>query len=194
MRQGGAAIQLARSGSDWVVKQPLQARGDYSAIEGLITKLASASMTKIVERLRCLRHSASYGLDKPVARVTLGAGSSRATLAIGKEENGAVYAQDPARGMVFADRSHRRGGSQEVSRRIPRQGIFEFRNFNLARLRVTRGNDTYELQKVAGTGESGSDKWQRVGHGAAIDLDAVKMDDFLAKLVALRAQSFVTGR
>jgi Domain of unknown function (DUF4340) len=185
----GAVVQLARAGSDWVVKQPFQARGDYSAIEGLITKLASTSMTKIVEGGASAL--SSYGLEKPVTRVTLGAGSSRATLAIGKEENGAVYAQDPARGMVFTIDPTVAADLKKSADEYRDKDLFEFRNFNLARLRVARGNDTYELQKVAGTGEDGSDKWQRVGHGAATDLDAVKMDDFLAKLVALRAQSFV---
>jgi hypothetical protein len=67
--------------------------------------------------------------------------------------------------------------------------LFEFRPFNLMRLRVTRGTDTFEFQKVPGGGE-GADKWQRVTAGQAADVDTTAMEDFLSKLSALRAQSF----
>ena len=187
--QGSAVTQLVRSGSDWVVKQPFQARGDYSAIEALITKLASTSMTKIVEDATAA--PAKYGLDKPVVRVTVGAGSSRATLAIGKEENGAVYAQDQGRGMIFTVDPAVATDLKKSADEYRDKDLFEFRNFNLARLRLTRGNDSYELQKVAGSGDNATDKWQLVGNGSPRDVDAVKTDDFLAKLIAIRAQSFV---
>ena len=194
--QNGVVVQLARSGSDWVVKQPIQARGDYSAIEALITKLATTSMTKIVEG--GTSKLADYGLDKPVARITLGAGSSRATLAIGKEEDGAVYAQDQGRGIVFTIDPTVATDLKKPADEYRDKDLFEFRNFNAARLRVTRGNDTYDFQKVAGTGENAADQWQLVVYGAdggtkvaSRGVDAAKMDDVLSKLVALRAQSFV---
>jgi hypothetical protein len=185
----GAVIQLARAGSEWVVKGPFQARGDYSAIEGLVTKLATTSMTRIVDGGSA--SLSTYGLDRPAARVTVGAGSARATLAIGKEEDGAVYAQDQGRGLVFTIDPTVAADLEKPADEYRDKDLFEFRNFNLARLRISRGNDTHDLQKVAVTGENAGDKWQRVSNGAATDLDAVKMDDFLAKVVALRAQSFV---
>jgi hypothetical protein len=68
--------------------------------------------------------------------------------------------------------------------------LFEFRSFNALRLRLMRGQETYEFQKVAGTGENATDKWQRVVDGKPTDLDLTKVEDFLTKLAALRAQSF----
>ncbi|MGH7129034.1 MAG: DUF4340 domain-containing protein, partial [Planctomycetaceae bacterium] len=203
------------AGSDWVVKQPVQTRGDYSAIEALITRLAGASMTKIVEGGAVaeggkpaeggttaeggtsvppgskISSLAAYGLDKPVARITLGAGSARATLAIGKEEDGAVYAQDEGRGMVFTIDPTVAADLKKPADEYRDKDLFEFRNFNLSRLRISRGTDTYEFQKVAATGENAGDTWQRVVGGAASDVDAAKMDDLLTKLTGLRAQSFV---
>ena len=190
--QGSTVSQLARSGSDWVVKQPFTARGDYSAIEALITKLATTSMTKIVESEAAKTTEAvTYGLDKPAVRITLGAGSTRATLAIGKEDAGAVYAQDQGRGMVFTIDPTVVADLKKSADEYRDKDLFEFRNFNVARVRITRGSDTYDLQKVTGTGENAADKWQRITNGATTDLDAVKVDDFLSKLSALRAQSFV---
>lgn len=192
LTQGGVPVQLARSGSDWVVKQPVQARGDYSAIEGLLTRLSSAGMTKLVELAVDPATLAKYGLDKPAVTLTLGAGSNRATLAVGKEEDGAVYARDLARQMIFAIEPGLVGDLKKSADDFRDKDLFEFRNFNVDRLRIVRGADTFEFQKVVTTGENAGEKWQRVVGSATSDVDTAKMDDLLAKLTALRAQSFAT--
>lgn len=186
--QDAKAIQLARTDSVWALKQPIPARGDYSAIEGLVTRLSSANMTRLVDDAQDL---VKYGLDKPSVRLTLGAGSARATLAIGKEEEGAVYAQDPARNLVFTIDTSLAADLKKGADDFREKNLFEFRNFNLARLRITRGSQTYEFQKAPATGDATGDKWQRVDGGKTSDVDATTMDDFLAKVTALRAQSFV---
>jgi len=195
--QAGPAIEIGRSGSDWVVKQPVQTRADYSAIEGLLTRLSSANMTKIVEDTgsaaaqNTAEGLAKYGLDKPAVTLTLGAGSARTTLTIGKEEEGAVYGRDHARSTVFTIDKTLASDLQKTVDEYRDKDLFEFRSFNAARLRITRGTETYEFQRVAGTGQNAAEKWQRVGAGgAATDVDAVKMDDLLTKLTGLRAQSF----
>ena len=58
---------------------------------------------------------------------------------------------------------------------------------------MARGSETLEFKKVAGTGENAGEKWQRTVDGKPTDVDTAKMDDFLSKLTALRAQSFVTA-
>jgi hypothetical protein len=73
------------------------------------------------------------------------------------------------------------------------KSVFEARSFNLARLRVVRGKDTYEFEKITGAAGA-ADKWQRkINGGAAADVDAAKMDDLLSKLTNLRADSFVAS-
>ena len=121
---GRDTVQLARTGPNWGVKRPVESRGDYSAIEGLLTRISSASMTRIVEQSPAALPTeslAKYGLDKPLSTITVGAGSSRATLAIGKEENGTVYARDVSRPMVFTIDPDARHRSQEASRRVSQQ-------------------------------------------------------------------------
>ncbi len=189
---GGTIVQLARSGSDWTVKQPAAVRGDYSTIEGVLTRLSSTNMTRLVEPAATDPVLlARYGLDKPTTTVTLGAGSTRATLALGKEEEGSVYARDQSRPMVFAVDPTFAADLKKTADDFRDKDLFEFRNFNAARLRITRGSETFEFQKVAGTGDNAAEKWQRVAAGgAATDVDATKMDDLLSKLTSLRAQSF----
>ena len=188
----GAPLQLARSGSAWTVKQPAAGRADYSAVEGLLTRLSSANMTKLVEpSVSDPASLAKFGLDKPAVTVTLGAGSSRATLALGKEEEGATFARDQSRPMVFTVDQTVAADLKKPADDYRDKELFAFRSFNAARLRIVQGADTYEFQKVAGTGENPTDKWQRVNAGGTpADVDATKMDDLLSKLTALRAQSF----
>lgn len=188
---GPAAMQFGRTGSDWVIKAPIASRADYSAIEGLLTKLSTTNMTRLVEASATDPAAlAKYGLDKPAATVTLGAGSTRATLALGREEDGAAYARDLSREMVFAVDPSLAADLKKPVDDYRDKDLFEFRSFNASRLRLVRGADTIEFQKVPGT-NGAVDKWQRVvTGGAATDLDAVKMDDLLAKLTAFRAQSY----
>ena len=188
----GAPIQLARLGSAWTLKGPASGRADYSAVEGLLTRLSSANMTKLVEPSATDPAAlAKFGLDKPAVTVTLGAGSARAAIALGKEEEGATYAKDQSRPMVFTIDQTVAGDLKKAADDYRDKELFAFRPFNAARLRIVQGADTYEFQKVAGTGENPSDKWQRVNAGGSpSDVDSTKMDDLLGKLTGLRAQSF----
>jgi hypothetical protein len=176
----------------------MQARGDYSAIEGLLTRLTTANMSKLVEQGAPGSSLppdvlAKYGLDKPQATVAIGAGSAKATLALGKEEEGAVYARDLSRPLVFTVDPSLVTDVKKSADEYRNKNLLEGRPFNLARLRIVRGKDTYEFEKVSGTGGA-ADKWQRkINGGAAADVDAAKMDDFLSKLTNLRAESFVAS-
>jgi hypothetical protein len=191
------SVVLARSGSDWVVKQPVQVRGDYSAIEALITKLASGSMTRLVAAAASAPKDAAglakYGLAKPVARISLGSGSARSTLALGKEEEGALYAQDQGRGLIFTVDPTFLSDLKSSADDYRDKELFESRAFNADQVRVVRGTETLEFRKAAGSGENAAEKWQRTVDGKPIDIDTAKMEDFLAKLTGLRAQSFVTA-
>jgi hypothetical protein len=183
---GSPAVQLARSGSEWAVKQPIQTRGDYSAVESLLTRLSTASMTKLVDP----NSPQDFGLDTPAAVVTLGAGSTRATIEFSDEKDGAVYARDRSRQLLFTVDPAMLTDVKKTADDFRDKDLFEFRSFNALRVRVTRAADTYEFQKVTGTGQNATDKWQRVVDGKATDLDTTKVEDFLSKLSALRAQSF----
>ncbi|MGQ0733723.1 MAG: DUF4340 domain-containing protein [Acidobacteriota bacterium] len=191
---GSPPIVLARAGSEWVLKQPVQTRGDYSAIEGLLTRLSTANMSRIVEPPADEAGAKALGFDKPNVVVTLGAGSTKATLALGKEEDGAAYARDEGRGLVFAIEPSLLTDLRKTSDEYRHKDLFEFRSFNADRLRIVRGADTYEFEKVPASGDT-SEKWQRVTTGGpATDVDSTKMGDLLSRLSGLRAQSFRASR
>ena len=61
--RGKDTIRLKREGSDWKVEQPIAGRGDYSAIEGLLTRLSTAGMSEIVDGNAA--DLKKFGLDQP---------------------------------------------------------------------------------------------------------------------------------
>ena len=79
--RGKDNIRLKREGSDWKVEQPIAGRGDYSAIEGLLTRLSTAGMSEIVDSNAT--DVKKYGLDQPGMTISIGSGSSQAVLEIG---------------------------------------------------------------------------------------------------------------
>jgi hypothetical protein len=193
---GAVEINAARSNNEWRLTAPLEARADYSAVEGLVSRVANANMATLVEEAPSGSLAADvlakYGLDKPSVTVTVGAGSAKATLALGKEENGAIYARDLSRPLVFTVDSTLLTDLKKPVDDYRDKDAFEFRPYNLDRIRIVRGSDAYEFTKVTQANEP--DKWQRtINGGAPADVDTSKVDDLLSKLSNLRIESFVTS-
>jgi hypothetical protein len=196
LAKGANAIELTRAESEWKVAKPIPGRSDYSAVEGFLTRLSSANMSTLVEENA--KDLAKYGLDKPSMTVTVGSGSAKATLLVGKTENDQTYAKDAARPMVFTVDSTLQTDLNKGFDEYRKKELFEFRPFTLAKIRAVLdapgGPKTYEIEKVAPAKTGDPETWKvtRVG-GSSHNPDSAAMDDLLNKLVAIRAESFVTG-
>ena len=194
LARGADSIELSRSGSDWKVVRPVPSRSDYSAIEGFITRLSSANMSKLVEENP--KDVTKYGLDKPSMTVTIGAGSAKTVLEVAKAKDGETYARDAARPMVFMVDTTLQGDLDKNFDDYRKKELFEFRPFYLAKLRAVLdapgGPKTYEFEKQKPATPSDPETWKvtRVG-GASHTADQTAMDDLLNKLVAIKAESFV---
>ena len=193
----GNTMALARTGSEWKVTAPVASRSDYSAIEGLLTRLSTSNMSKLIEN--DAKDLAKYGLDQPVMSITVGAGSAKTVLEVGKTENDQTYARDASRPLVFTVDTTLQGDLTKAFDEYRKKELFELRSFYVTRLRAVLdapgGPKTYELEKVKGEKPTDSESWKvtRVG-GASHTANAEAMDDLLAKLVALRAESFVDAK
>jgi hypothetical protein len=196
LAKGAGSIELARSDSEWRVAKPVPGRSDYSAVEGFITRLSSANMSTLVEENAT--DLTKYGLDKPAITVTVGSGSAKATLLVGKTENDQTYAKDASRPMVFTVDSTLQTDLNKSFDDYRKKELFELRPFSVARIRAVLdapgGPKTYELEKVAPAKEGDTETWKvtRVG-GSSHNADSAAMDDLLNKLVAIRAESFVAA-
>jgi hypothetical protein len=182
---------MTRANSDWRLTAPSNARGDYGAIEGLLTRLSTTSMQAI--ETNDVSDLGKYGLDKPAATIVVKAGSAAATLNVSATKDGKVYARDLARPMIFtidptAATDLTKGGND-----YRKKELFEFRAFSAKRLVVTRGAETITFAKVPGTGDNPVDKWTIASGSSTRDADAGKMDDLLTKLTNLRSEEFVAA-
>ncbi|MGE3190030.1 MAG: DUF4340 domain-containing protein, partial [Vicinamibacterales bacterium] len=186
---GGPEIRLARDGSAWTVEAPVEARGDYGAIEGLLTRLSTTSMTSLVDDPADAAGD-TYGLASPVATITVSSGSSQAVLAVGKETDGKTYARDRSRDLLFTiDPSIVTDLTRDVSAYRDKD-IFEFRPFNAEQVAITRNGETVTLKKTPADGQGAAESWTLERNGTAVALDQARAEDLLTKLANIRADSF----
>lgn len=179
---GSQTIQFAKRGTDWTIAKPFSARADYGAVEGLITRLSSGQMQRIVEA--DAKDLKKYGLDRPSVTGNVSTGSARASLALGSTEGGSVYAKDASRPMVFTVEESLATDLKKDIGEFRRKDVFDFRSFNAQKVDITRGLESYTFEKTKD--KDGKEVWQSAGKA----VDTAKVEDLLTKLSNLRAQSF----
>jgi uncharacterized protein DUF4340 len=191
--RGKDSIRMARKDSEWKVERPIAGRGDYSTIEGLLTRLSTAGMSEIVaSNTTDLK---KYGLDTPATTITIGSGSSQAVLDIGSASGEKPYARDRSRPMVFTLDTTLADDLKKPFDQYHKKDLFESRPFSMDKVRVTRNSDgaakTWEFSKSK---RDNADVWQvAVEGGQAADVDRQKLDDLLNKLTDLKMGALVDG-
>jgi hypothetical protein len=176
-------VTLAKSGMEWRIVAPIMARADVAAVEGALERLSSAQMQAITSADGA--DLKKHGLDPPVATFTAAAGSSRATLLFGETENAVIYAKDASRPMVFTVAPTLYTDVIRDLGEFRRKDLFDSRSFTATHVEFTRGAETIVLDKTKNA--DGSETWK---NGAGKQVDAQKVEEFLAKVTGLRAESF----
>ncbi len=176
-------LQFAKRGSDWRIVKPVDARGDFGAIEGAIERVASLQMQGITAESG--DDPKKYGLDKPSATINIGLGSSKATLTLGRTENAVVYAKDASRPMIFTVAPTLTTDLFKEVTEYRRKDLFDSRSFTMDKVSFTRGSETIALERSKG--KDGKELWK---NSAGKEIDATKVDDLLAKVGSLRADTF----
>ena len=179
---GSLKAQLTKSGSEWRLTAPIAARADFAAVEGALGRLASTQMQSIVEPEG--KDLARYGLERPGSTITVSAGSSRATLALGGTDNALMFARDSSRPMVFTVAPAIKDDVIRTVADFRRKDLFDSRAFTVNRAEIRRGADTVVLEKTKGKDDA--DVWTLSGK----EIESAKADDLLTKLTGLRADSF----
>ena len=179
------SVTLAKSGTEWRIVAPVMARADFAAIEGALERLSSAQMQAIVPANDA--DLKKRKLDPPVASFTAAAGSSRATLLFGATENAVIYAKDAARPMVFTVAPTLYTDLIRDLGEFRRKDLFDSRSFTATRVEFTRGTESIVLTKTKN--KDGSETWKNGDK----QIDASKVEEFLAKVTGLRAESFETA-
>ena len=176
-------LQFAKKGNEWSMVKPAAARADFGAVEGALERVSSVQMQGITAQDG--DDPKKYGLDKPSATISVGLGSSKATLTLGKTENAVVYAKDAARPMIFTVAPTLTTDLFKDASEYRRKDLFDSRSFTMDKVTFVRGGETITLEKSKA--KDGKEVWK---NSAGKDVDAAKADDLLSKLGSLRADKF----
>jgi hypothetical protein len=192
----GKPVALARKGADWHLTSPADVRADSAPVDALLGRLAGEQMKAVVAGEGgpvSDKDLKTYGLDSPQETVILGAGSNRASLAIGaKKDDSTVYARDLSRPLVFTVDAGILTDLKKAPSDFRLKDIFQFKSFDALSLTITSGGTTYEFakNKPAAGDASAAAVWKETKPEVR-DLNQTGMTDFLNTLSSLRADTFV---
>jgi hypothetical protein len=190
VNSAGRTMKFEKKNGEWEIAQPSSGRAEFSAVDGLISRVGSVQMKSLVPDATDLK---KYGLDKPVATVRLGSGSSQASLAIGSAaESGSVYAKDLSRPAVFTIDSSLADDLKKDVSEYRQKDLFDARSFNTSRLEIVHNNQTstFEKTKVKGKDGKEEEKWKQTAPTAR-DVDAAKIEGLISAATGARATGFV---
>jgi hypothetical protein len=190
--RGEGGVTVAKQGEAWTVTAPVTARADFGAVESLLSRLTGGQMKSIVSQgadqpAKPLRE---LGLEPAERRVTVSAGSTAATLLLGKATpEGDVYAKDASRPVVFTVEKALADDLAKGPEDFRSKDVFGFRAFTGTRLEIARGGTTIAFEKKKGTEKDAVEKWTQVQPAKTVE--EAKIDDLVSKVAGLRAESFV---
>ena len=182
-------LQFAKADGEWKLTSPIKARADFTTVDGLVSKLNTLQAKSIAEATSL----GEFGLDKPETTIQLGAGSSQATLLIGKAaEEGTVYAKDQSRPLVVTIESTLLADLSKDIGTFRQTDLFDGRAFNATRLEVTRNGQAAVFEKTKTKNKDGQDeeKWKQSAPTAR-DVDQTTVDNLISAVTAARATSYV---
>jgi hypothetical protein len=126
-----------------------------------------------------------YGLDRPALTATVTTGSSKATLILGRADEGGRFAKDVSRSEIFTVDETLFTELSKAASEFRRKDLFDARSFTANRIEVKRGEETIALSK---TTVDTKEVWKNAG---GQDVDLAKAEDLMSRLSAVRATSFL---
>ncbi|HXW07976.1 MAG TPA: DUF4340 domain-containing protein [Vicinamibacterales bacterium] len=184
-------VRFVKAGNDWQLAEPVKARADFTSVDGLVSRLNTLQMKSEVAAAPA--GVAEYGLDKPVATVQLGSGSSQATLLIGKDApESAVYARDQSKSAVITIDKSLLDDLTKDPGEFRQKDLFDARTFNATRIEVARDGQTTAFEKSRTKNQEGQEeeKWRRVAPSEG-DVDQTKVESLISAATLARASGFV---
>ena len=185
-------IRLQKDENQWSLVSPIAARADPGVTDGIVGRLTTGQMLSV--EVESTDNLEPYGLERPRLSVTVGLGDSAATLLIGETTStGDAYARDVSRGLVFTVDGSLVTELEQGVDEYRRRDLFEFRPFNASALELDHLGERWTFERSETTAEGESEAWRRTSPDIG-EVTTTAMDDLLAKLSNLRAESFVSSR
>ena len=183
-------LRFSKSSGEWRITEPVNARADFTSVDGLVSRLNTLQMKSIAaDQPGSL---AEFGLDKPAATIQLGSGSSEATLLVGKAAaDNTIYVKDQSRPAVMTIDANLMDELKKDAGEFRQKDLFDARAFNASRIEVVRNGQSVAFEKIRSKNKEGQDeeKWRQVAPGAQ-DADQTKVENLLSAVTQTRATSF----
>lgn len=197
---GGGAM-LARTAPDWQLREPVAARADADAVEGLLDKIDQAEIEAFVAEDPDAAALATYGLGEHASHVEIALliGEDRAEkrLAIGgADDQGRWYARDASRPQVFlVDSTLVQELAKDLSDLRDKKPL-RFEREQVDRIVLTRqaavafaaDQDTSEAWHLSEPSGRDAKSWKL--NSLLSDLEQLEVEDFAAELPAEAAPAF----
>jgi hypothetical protein len=186
-------LRFTKPQGEWRLTAPLDARADFTAVDGIVSRINTLQMKSIVADPPA--KLAEYGLDKPAATVQVGSGSSQATLVIGKAAGeDAVYAKDQSRSAVVTVEKSFLDDLKKDVEEFRQKDLFDARSFNATGLELTRTGQTLTFEKTKMKNKEGQEeeKWRQTAP-VAQDVDQTKLDNLISAVTQARATGFAAS-
>lgn len=186
----GRPLQLTKTGGDWKLIKPLEARADTGMVESLVGRVETARMKSVAAENATPAELRKFGLDRPAATVSVHLGSAQATLALGGQAGpDTIYARDTSKSVVVTVESALAEDAKKSADDYRRKDVFEFRAFNATRVEFTRNSQKIAFERVRSKSDDPADGWRRVAPSEA-EADRSKVESLLAGLADMRATTF----
>ena len=186
-------VRVAKRDGEWRLAAPLDARADFTTVDGLVSRINGVQMKSIASAEPA--GLAEYGLDKPAATLVVGSGSSQATLLVGTQAGqGLVFAKDQARPMVMRLDSSFLDELKKEPTDFRQKDLFDARAFTATGLEIVRKGQTIAFEKTKVKNKEGQEeeKWRQTAPSAQ-DVDQPRIDSLLSAVTQSRAASFVNS-
>jgi hypothetical protein len=193
---GEPAVRLTRTGADWRLMAPITAPVDASAVDAILNRAAQATFKAVAGGETTPPSAAelrAFGLDNPRLVLHLGAGSTRASLAIGgTQDETSRYARDLSKPLVFTVDSALLADLAKSPDDLRVKDVFAFKPYTALGLDITRNGATMSFAKAtpAGDDPAAAETWRQTGPEAR-EINQTGMTDLLNTLSSLRAERFV---
>ncbi|HEX6790986.1 MAG TPA: DUF4340 domain-containing protein [Candidatus Krumholzibacteria bacterium] len=183
LRRGEETLRFVRTDSLWEMTEPVSDRAEPSAVISLLDALERADIARDLGQADDL---APFGLDPPLARITLFAGADTVLDAsIGKRtvDDAWSYARSKHRDLVLVPTDVARAATQPVAAYRNRR-VLDFQLRDVARYALSAPDHATAWRRCG-------DGWCAVEHGDTVAGDSVAVDAVLRRVRGLRVASFI---
>ena len=188
---GGFELKKA---AEWSMVQPMAARADASAADGLVSAVSALQMKSVVNTTPTTDDLKRFGLDAPAAVVNVHLGTERVSVAVGGAAgDDTVYVKAVSKPDVYTVQKAAADDLMKGADDYRRKDLFDMRAFTATRIEVVSGGKTSVFERVKSGNDAAADTWKRTAPTAA-DMDKEKFPAFVAGLADIRALTFVDAK